>query len=166
MALVTGIPILIGLLMLQIGVLNNIPLLHGYSDLVMLAIIAWSLQKNTTTAWHWGIFGGIIMTIVSAMPLGVYFVSYLVLVGLALLIKKIVWRIPFISMLLVTVIGTFFVLGSSYTILRITNIQLPLGYSFREIMIPSSVLNVIFAVPIYALISEIARWLYPEVIEL
>ncbi|MGB9586096.1 MAG: hypothetical protein ACPL7A_01600, partial [Anaerolineales bacterium] len=123
------------------------------------------LQKNVTTAWQWGILGGIMMTIVSALPLGVYLICYLILVGMTLLIKKIVWRIPLISMLLVTVVGTFLVLGSSYTFLRITNIQLPLSYSFREIMLPSALLNVILAIPIYAFMSEVAKWLYPEVIE-
>ncbi|MGB9641340.1 MAG: hypothetical protein ACPL4H_10540 [Anaerolineales bacterium] len=165
MAWILSVPILAGLLMFQIGVLNNLPLLHGYSDLVMLTIIAWALQKNVTTAWQWGILGGIMMTIVSALPLGVYLICYLILVGMTLLIKKIVWRIPLISMLLVTVVGTFLVLGSSYTFLRITNIQLPLSYSFREIMLPSALLNVILAIPIYAFMSEVAKWLYPEVIE-
>ncbi len=165
MSVALAFPILIGLLMVQMGVFSNMPLLHGNSDLVLLAIVAWALQKKVTTAWHWSIIGGLMLTLVSAMPSGVYFVSYLVITGIALFIKKIVWRIPFISMLLVTVVGTFIVLGVSCVILRITNAQLPLSYSLYEIIIPSAILNVILAVPIYALISEIAKGLYPEVIE-
>ncbi|MGB9585840.1 MAG: rod shape-determining protein MreD [Anaerolineales bacterium] len=165
MSLVLAFPILIGLLMFQIGVINNMPLLHGYSDLVLLAIIAWSLQKKVTTAWQWSLFGGLITTLISAMPLGVYMISYMLVTGIALLMKKIVWRIPFISMLLVTVVGTFIVLGISYIVLRLGNVPLPLGYSMNEIIIPSAILNVILALPIYALISEIAKWLYPEVME-
>jgi rod shape-determining protein MreD len=165
MSTVLAFPILIGLLMFQIGVLNNMPLLHGYSDLVLLAIIAWALQKKVTTAWQWSLVGGLMTTFISAMPLGVYILSYVFVTGIALLIKKIVWRIPFISMLLVTVVGTFIVLGTSYIVLRFANVPFPFGYSMYEIILPSAILNVILALPIYALISEIAKWLYPEVIE-
>lgn len=165
MAIVLAFPVLIGLMMFQIGVLNNMPLLHGYSDLVLLAIIAWALQKKVTTAWQWSLIGGLLATLISAMPLGVYFIAYILVTGIALMIKKIVWRIPFISMLLVTVLGTFIVLGMSYIVLRLANVPLPFGYSFNEILIPSAILNVILALPIYGLISEITKWLYPEVME-
>ncbi len=165
MQLLLAFPILIGLLMFQIGVLSNIPLLHGYSDLVLLAIIAWALQKKVTTAWQWCLIGGLLMTIVSAMPPGLYLVSYMLIVGIALLVKRIVWRIPLVSMLSVTVLGSFLLLGISYSVLRLENLDLSFIYSFQEIMVPTTILNVILAVPVYALISEIARWIYPEEIE-
>lgn len=165
MSIILAFPILIGLVMFQIGLFNNIPLLHGYSDLVLLAIIAWALQKKVTTAWQWSLIGGLFITLISAMPPGVFFIAYLLVTGLALLIKKIVWRIPFISMLLVTVLGTFIVLGMSYIVLRLANVPLPFRYSLYEIIIPSAILNVILALPIYVLICEIAKWLYPEVME-
>ncbi len=41
-----GIPILGGLMILQTSLLSRFPLLEGTSDLVMLAVIAWALQKH------------------------------------------------------------------------------------------------------------------------
>lgn len=165
MGTILAIPVLVGLLMVQIGVLNNLPLLYGYSDLVLLAIIAWSLQEPVRDAWRWGVIGGLLMTITSAIPLGVYLIAYLMVVGAASVLRRVVWRIPFIAMLVVTLIGTFITLGLSYVSLQIFGISFSLTSSLQLIIIPSAIFNLLFALPVYSMVSEIAKWVYPQVLE-
>ncbi len=165
MSTVIAIPVLLVLTMLQVGVLNNLPLLSGYSDLVMLAIIAWALQEPVRNAWVWAFIGGSLMTFISAMPMGVYFLAYFLVAGMVFLMRKIIWRFPFITMLTATVIGSIILLGLSNTALQVIGVSIPLGYSFRMIIIPSTILNILFALPVYGLIGELANWVYPRVIE-
>lgn len=165
MAIIAAIPVLVGLAMLQIGVLNNLPLLLGYSDLVMLAIIAWALQEPVRNGWFWALTGGLLMTLLSAMPLGVYVLSYICVTGMVILMRKIVWRFPFIAMLTASVMGTFVLSGLSYIALQVLGVSIPFGYSFRMIIVPSIILNLLFAIPVYSLIGELANWIYPREIE-
>ncbi len=161
MAILMAFVVFIPLLMIQVGILTNLPLLQGYPDLILLAILAWSLQPSVRTAWQWGLIGGILMTLVSAMPLGVYFGAYTLSVGCALLIRRMVWRIPFLTMLTMTIVGTFLTYSLGFLALELLGRELSLGYTFRAIFIPSVLYNLLFAIPIYALIGELAKWIYP-----
>jgi hypothetical protein len=38
---------------------SRIPLLHGSADLILLALVAWALQKRVNTAWQWALIGGL-----------------------------------------------------------------------------------------------------------
>jgi len=88
MDVLLAVPILAGLLMIQLGVFSYIPLLQGTADLVLVALVAWALQKRVRTAWQWAVIGGLMVTYVSGLPVGVYIAGYLAAVGLALLLKQ------------------------------------------------------------------------------
>lgn len=153
--------VFIPLLVIQIGILSNLPLLQGYPDLILLAILAWSLRPEVRTAWQWGIIGGLLMILVSAMPVGVYLIAYLLVVFIAQLTRRMVWRLPFLTMLVMTIIGTFFTEGLSLVVLQLLGRDLPIRFFFGAIFIPSVLYNLILALPIYAVIGELARWVYP-----
>ena len=87
MAILIAVPILSFLLILQSAVLSRIPLLGGTTDLVLLAVIAWALNRRVQTAWHWGIIGGLLVSYVSALPFGVILLGYLLAVALALALR-------------------------------------------------------------------------------
>lgn len=161
MAVLVAFLVFIPFLMIQIGILTNLPLIQGYPDLILLAILAWSLRREVQTAWQWGVIGGLLMTWVSAMPTGVYLLAYLLVVALAILIQKIVWRVPFLTMLVLTIIGTFLTDSLSYLALQLLGRNLSIGYTFSAIFLPSVLYNLLFALPIYALIGELAKWVYP-----
>ena len=92
MAIILAVPILTMLVILQTAVVSRIPLLHGTPDLVLVAVIAWAMQKRVQTAWHWGIMGGLILSFVSGLPMGVPLVSCLAAVGISLLLRQRVWQ--------------------------------------------------------------------------
>jgi rod shape-determining protein MreD len=165
MATLIAIPVLGVLAILQSSIVSRLPLLHGISDLIMLAIIAWTLQKKTQTAWQWCIIGGLIANITSAVPLGVPLVGYSIITGIALLLRRRVWQVPILAMFLVTLLGTLITQGITLFALRLAGSPIPVLESFNIIILPSMLLNMLLSIPVYALAGELARWLYPEELE-
>lgn len=165
MAVLISIPILGALLMLQTAVISRIPLLHGTTDLVLLTVVAWALQKRVQTAWQWGIIGGLLVGIVSALPLGVPLVSYVLAVGLALFLRQRVWKVPILAMFIATFFGTLITHLVTMVVLRVLGSPLPWLQALNLITLPSLLLNLLLAVPVYTLLGDLANWLYPEELE-
>jgi rod shape-determining protein MreD len=153
------------LVVLQSAIVSRIHLLHGTADLVMLAVIAWALQRRTGSAWQWSIIGGILANLTTALPLGVPLAGYAMSTGLALVIKQRVWKAPILAMFILTFLGTLMSHTLSVAMLRLTGDPIPLLEAFNLVTLPSVFLNLLLAIPLYALISDLADWLYPEELE-
>jgi hypothetical protein len=50
--------------------------------------------------------------------------------------------------------------------LRITGTSLPFLNALNLVTLPSVVLNLLLAIPVYAIISDLAKWIYPEQLEM
>lgn len=165
LATLIAIPVLGGLMIFQTSLVSRFPLLRGTTDLVMLAIIAWALNKKVTSAWQWSVIGGIIFGITSALPFAAPLVSYLLITWLALVFKRRVWQVPLLAMFVTTLLGTLISHAVTYITLVLTGTPLPLLEAFNLITLPSILLNLLMALPIYALIGDLAKWLHPEELE-
>jgi rod shape-determining protein MreD len=165
MATLIAIPILGVLLIFQSAVVSRIALLHGTADLLLLAVVAWTLQKRVDTAWHWSIIAGLLISFVSALPLGVALLGYLLVTGLTLLLRQRVWQVPILAMLVATFLGTLVTQGLALAALRLSGDPLPILQAFNLITLPSILLNLLLAIPAYALLGDLAGWLYPEELE-
>jgi rod shape-determining protein MreD len=165
LATLIAIPVLGGLMILQTSLVSRFPLLRGTTDLVMLAIIAWTLQKKVTTAWQWSLIGGILFGIASALPVAAPLISYALITWLALVFKRRVWQVPLLAMFATTFLATFISHAVTYVTLALSGVPLPLVEAFNLITLPSMLLNLLMALPIYALISDLAKWLHPEELE-
>ena len=166
MATLLAFPILGILLVLQSAVFSQIPLLQGTTDLVLLALVAWSLQRRVQTAWQWGIIGGLLVGFVSAVPFVVYVVGYLLTVGLALLLRRRIWQVPLLAMFIATFFGTLVIHLATLVALRVNGTVLPLSASINLIILPSILLNLLLALPFFTLFSDLAKFLYPEELEM
>jgi rod shape-determining protein MreD len=159
-------PILTALLVLQSAIFSQIPLLRGTTDLVLLAVVAWSLQRRVRTAWQWGIIGGLLVGFVSAVPMVVFVAGYLLAVGLALLLRQRIWQVPVLAMFIATFFGTLFVQLVTLAVLRVTGTALPFINSINLVILPSILLNLILALPFFTIFADLARFLYPEELEM
>jgi hypothetical protein len=166
MAILIAAPILALLIMIQTAVLSKIPLLQGTTDLVLVALLAWALQKRVRTAWFWAIMGGLLVGYVSALPFGAVLLGYLLAVGLAVLLKQRVWQVPILAMLVATLFGTLLVNLVVIAALRIGDTPLLFWEAINLVTLPSVLLNLLVAIPFYALFSDLANWLYPEPLEI
>ncbi len=165
MATLIAFPIFAGLVILQGGVISAMPLLQGTADLVLLTIVAWALQERVQAAWQWSLIGGLMVSMLSALPFGVLIGAYLLTTFLALLLRRRVWKAPALAMLAMTFIGTLVVLGASWLARWLSGTLLPLGQVFNLIILPSLLLNLLLAIPAYVMVRDLANWLYPEEIE-
>ena len=162
MAIWIAIPILGILLILQTVVASRVTLIHGTTDLVMIAVIAWSLQKRVRTAWQWGIIGGFMIGIVSALPFVVPLISYLIVIFLAQILRQRVWHVPIFAMFVTTFLGTLISQAIAVISLRFLGTALPLREVVLLITLPSLILNLLLAAPAYFLFGDLAKWVYPE----
>jgi cell shape-determining protein MreD len=161
-AILSAIPVLGLVMMLQISIASRIMLLSGNVDLLLLVVAAWGLQERVRAAWIWGLIASLLAGLVSGVPWYIYLIGYLSVVGLARLLVHRIWQAPLLAMFAVTFIGTLELL--MLTFVQRTIFEVPLGFSdvFSQIILPTVLLNLLLAIPVHALIRDLARWLYPE----
>jgi cell shape-determining protein MreD len=160
--ILVGIPVLGLAAMLQTSIIGRINLLNGAADLVLLILAAWGLQERVRSAWIWGAAAGLLVGFVSGVPWYVYLVGYLVVVGMARLLAHRVWQAPLLAMFTVTLIGTLVLLMLTYLDRSLFEMSLVFNVSFVQIILPSILLNLLLAIPVHALIRDLANRLYPE----
>jgi rod shape-determining protein MreD len=165
MAVFIAFPLLIGLMVLQSAVISRVPLLHGTPDVLLLAILGWALQRRVQTAWHWSVIGGLIYTLVSALPVGVALAGYAAATGLTLALRRRVWHLPILAMFIVTFLGTLIFQALALISLRVVGNPIPITQAINLIILPGLLLNMLLAAPAYALLRDLAGWLYPDVLE-
>ena len=165
MATLIAVPIFALLIIFQSAITSRITLAYGVADLILLTIIAWGLNEKVETAWHWTLIGGIMTSIVSAVPFGALFIGYLLATFITLLLRKRVWKVPILAMFVATFIGTLII--HLFTVISrwISGVSIPIIDSFYYITLPTLILNLLLAVPIYVIIKDLAKWIYPEKIE-
>lgn len=152
-------------MMLQTIIVSTLPLLSGYADLVLLVLIAWSLQERVRSAWIWSILAGIMVGVISALPFIVPLAGYILVTAITRLFLRRVWQSPILAMFLVTFIGSLLYQGIALVALIFTGTPLPLGDSLNLVVLPGTLLNLLLALPVYAIIADLAQWIYPEEVE-
>ncbi len=162
---------LIGLLLfgilaiLQSTIVSTIPLLKGTADLFLLFIVAWALQDRVETAWQWSLIGGLLASLYSGLPFGVFILAYLLAVGIARLLKRRIWKAPFLAMLAATFVSTLIVQAISLVSRLVTGANIAIMEALNLILIPSILLNLILSIPVFSIMHDMAGWLYPEELE-
>lgn len=154
-------PLLFLVVVLQLSVISRIPLLAGYGDLMLVVLAAWSLQPQVETAWHWAILGGLLVIFVTALPWPVILIGYGLVVLLARLMQGRFWQTPLLVMFSVTILGTLGMNLLSILILQLEGTPMPFDDAFGYITLPSLLLNLLLAVPVYAIMRDLAQWIYP-----
>lgn len=160
-----AIPVLVILSMLQVGVVSRLPLLHGTADLLLVAIVAWTLQKRVQNGWFWGTVAGALTGLTSAISPIISIFSYLLIVGLVQFFKRQAWQVPLLVMLLLCLLSTLLQHGITMVTMIFTGTPLPILESLSQITLPSILLNLLLALPFYVMMSDLANWLFPEEIE-
>jgi rod shape-determining protein MreD len=161
-----AVPVLGILTMLQTAIVSRITLLHGSADLVMLALLAWSLHQRVQNAWFWALLAGIFFSIASALPLGAMPAGYLLATGLTLVLKRRVWQAPILAMFVATFGATLITQGISIASLTVSGANLAIIDALNMVTLPSLLLNLLLAVPMFVFIGDLAAWAYPQEMEI
>jgi cell shape-determining protein MreD len=150
---------------LQTAVFSQTPLISGTADLILLFLAAWSLQEQVKNSWLWTIIAGFLISTASAMPYYTPLIGYLGVVGISKLLQRQVWRSPILVMFIVTLLGTFFQHSLYIIMLQVSGAPTPWSVSLDHIVLPSLLLNLIFALPVYAIVNDLVGRIYPLEVE-
>lgn len=156
-----AIPVLFLVVILQSAVISRIYILSGVADLPLVILAAWALQENVDSGWHWAVALGVLVGFVSALPWYVPVISYVVVVALAQMLQKRVWQAPLLAMFSVTFSGTVILNILTYLVMRIGGVDMPFEDVLGLLVLPGVLLNMLLAIPVYAIIRDLSRWVYP-----
>ena len=160
-SLLTAIPVLGLAVMIQISIISRMMLLSGTADLILLVLAAWGLQERAKGAWVWAIAASLLVGLVSGVPWYIYLISYLSVVTAARLLIHRIWQAPLLAMFSVTLIGTLELLLITFVRQTLFEGPLPISDVFFQIILPSILLNLLIAIPVHALVKDLANRLYP-----
>jgi len=153
---------LLGLaVILQSTIVSQVKLISGYADLPLIVLAAWALQERVKSSWHWAVTACFMLGFVSGMPWLVLAAGYLGVVFVAQTLQRRVWQVPLLAMFSVVFAGTLFMHLLSFAVLRLSGTL----FSFVDVMglitLPSLLLNMLFSIPIYTFMRDLAYWVYP-----
>jgi rod shape-determining protein MreD len=161
MAYLVGIPLLALLAILQSAVLSHIGLLDGRPDLILLAVVGWSLTGRWREAMIWGFVGGLLLDLLSGVPFGTSAMALVLVATFTSLLEGRFWEanllIPLGAMLLASLAYHAVLLGA----LLISGHPIDLGLAASRVVLPSLFLNLVFALPTAQLATSLQRSLFP-----
>lgn len=155
-------PLLAFVVVLQSAVVSRVSLLSGYADLMLVVLAAWALQAEVTIAWQWAVLGSVLVAFSSGLPWPVIFIGYFFVVFLAQMLKRRVWQAPLLALFSVTFLGTMFMNVFTLVVLQIMGSPTPVGQALGLVVLPSLLLNLLFSVPVHAVMRDLARWVSPS----
>ena len=161
MSVILSIPVLSFITVLQSAVISKLPLNRGTADLMLVVIVAITLQKSVKTAWQWSIVGGLLIDFFSGLPFGLFTTSYLITSGIAFLLRERVWQYSFLMQLLVVLSGTIIIHGLSMLVLLFQGSSLHLTTVLQAVTLPSIILNFMLSLPVFIIIQDIVQQLNP-----
>ena len=161
MATLFSFLIILLLAILQSSVISRIVLLHGSADIILLALVAWSLQENVKDSWLWAVLGGLAVGALSGLPLILTLAAYGMVVAGVRWMRRRIWQIPILAMFVGTILGTFLILGVQYLYRMLGGVILSPGDSLSLIILPSILINRLFSIPMYTILTDLAGWMYP-----
>ena len=105
------------------------------------------------------------VSFVSHLPWFIFLAGYFSVVFLALLLQRRVWQVPLLAMFSVTFVGTLLMHLLSYAYLSVSGDPLPFGDAMGLVTLPSLLLNMLIAVPLFSMMRDLARWVFPSMEE-
>jgi rod shape-determining protein MreD len=157
-----AIPTILLAVILQSAMISRIYLLSGIADLPLVILAAWALQEEVESAWHWAVAFGLMVGFVSGIPWYVPVIGYVIVVGLAQILQRRVWQAPLLAMFTITFLGTVIVSLISFAVLRVSGVNMPLEDVLGLVVLPSVLLNMLLAIPVYAVMRDLSHWVYPS----
>ena len=157
-----AIPIMLVLTILQITAVSRIVLFNGTADLVLLAVAAWGVRERGKNVFLWAFIGGLLISFTSAMPLFTPVIPYMVIALIARIFQDRLWQAPILSLIIVVFVGTLFQHVFNIFLIQLDGVNIGFVESIQKVTLPSLLLNFFFLFPVYVLISDIGKWVFPE----
>lgn len=155
----------LAVLMLQLSVFSQWKILSGNADLLLLFVIAWCLHDRSKYLWLLVLIMAGITNFVSALPI---YVNLLVYAGVFLASRQIrsrIWQSPLLGMLVLTFLATLAQTVLTLGAIFIQRVDINFGDALVNVALPSLLLNMLLAIPVHALVRELAYYAFPKGVE-
>ena len=166
MGLLVLIPVSAFLVVLQTAVLPFFELLDGRADLVLLLVVAWALTGRLVQAMVLGLVAGLLLDLLSGVPLGVSALALIAAANVATLAQGRLWRAHQFAALggvLLATVVYYAILGLAVLLIHPGT---DLVFGLARVVLPAIVLNLLLAIPAMQLASSLERTLYPPKVAL
>jgi rod shape-determining protein MreD len=152
-----SVPVLALAAVVQATFVPQIRILGGGPDLILLFVLAWSLNSKLEHGVTWAFVGGIMQDLMSAAPTGVSTLGMLLIVFAIHLIRREVVTLGFVLTVTLVVAGTITYYLVFMVMLNAVGFQFRLIDSFGTIILPTLIYNLAFIWPVYWIARQLQR---------
>jgi rod shape-determining protein MreD len=152
-----GIPALALASILQSSVVNQVRLLNGRPDLVLLLLICLALYYRIRPTLVLAFFGGIFLDLFSGLPLGVTSIELLIVFFMISFTEDRFWKPSILIIEIITLASSvlFHLMGAGLSML--TGSSLAFMEVLTRIILPSTFLNMLLVLPLAYISNRIWR---------
>ncbi len=161
-----GIPLLLILAILQSSVFGYLTLLDGRPDLVLLAVLSWSLAGRHNEAMVLGLIGGLILDLFSGLPFGTHAIILVFVIYLATSFESRFWEAHLLLPLSISLIASLLFHGLGIGTILLMGRSLDFTYVLTRVILPSTFLNLVLVLPAAQLAEGLRIRLYPPEVEI
>ena len=151
--------------MLQLSVFSQIKILSGSADILLLYLIVWCLYDRSLQLWLLVFLMAGLVSSVSALPAVILMVVYFFVFGVTRLFQKRLMQSPLLGVIVITFIASLLQIVLNIAYLFISGVEFNLNTALFEVALPSLILNMFLAIPMHAIIREIAHYAFPKGLE-
>ncbi len=158
-----GLALLLLAVVLQSAVVAQWHLLRGTVDLPLLVWAAWvTRERRAAPPWFWALAVGAFWDLYAALPLGAGLLIYGAVGGVAQLVRDRLWQTSYLMLFTLVLVGSLLTQSLSYGLVRfLMQAPIPLDAALTQVMLPTLLLNLVAALPVYAVVAEWADWVLP-----
>lgn len=162
MYLFFGIPLVLITAILQTTIITRLTFENGTANLLLIFIIIWGLHERSRGSWLLAIIAGLSLTLSSNLPVGTYILSFLLINLIVRYLNTKIWKSPLLILIVLMIIGTLIEHTITYIALVFTGQVNPIGMVFSRITIPSVILNLVWAFPVFIVLNHVLNRLFPS----
>lgn len=161
MAILLGTPVLALLAILQSTIFGSLRLLDGAPDLILLAVVGWALTGRARQSMALGLIGGALLDLLSGTPIGASAITLILIAYLVSLSEGRFWEAHFLMPLAAVLVASLLYHAGALIVLVLLGRTPDWSYALTRVVLPSTFLNLLLALPVAQATESIEETLYP-----
>jgi rod shape-determining protein MreD len=166
MAYLLGSLLMALLAVIQSSLLNRFPFLSGTANLILLATVSWALTGRVAEAMVWAFFGGLFLDLLSGAPFAVSSMALVSAVYLASLTEGRFWEAHPMAPPGVMAVASLVYFALTMAALWISGHPIDLALALTQVVLPSTLLNVLLALPAAQLAGRVREAAFPPAVRM
>jgi rod shape-determining protein MreD len=149
-----SVPLLALFALLQTAIFRQILFLDGSFDLLLVAVLCWSMLRPEE-GLIWALLAGLFADLFSGGPFGITAIAYLLVAIAVGSLHGRLWTHSPLAVMAIAMFGTVIAELASAAMLVLFGHTLEVGYLLTYVTLPTAFLNTIASVPVYLLLRRL-----------